>query len=45
MKIGEIIKCATLEEVFRKAFELNRVGIKTEFISSNELRVVAVTAV
>lgn len=45
MKIGEIIRCATLEEVFRKAFELNREGIKTEFISSNELRVVAVHAV
>lgn len=45
MKIGEIIRCATLEEVFRKAFELNREGIKTEFISSNELRVVAVATV
>ena len=42
MKIGEIIRCATLEEVFEKAFELNREGIKTEFISRNELRVVAV---
>ncbi|WP_167511326.1 hypothetical protein [Pseudobutyrivibrio xylanivorans] len=42
MTIGEIISCATLDEVFRKAFELNREGIKTEFVSSNELRVVAV---
>lgn len=43
MTIGEIIRCSTLEEVFRKAFELNRIGIKTEFISSNALRVVAIS--
>ena len=40
MAIGEIIKCCTIEEVFRKAFELQRQGIKTEFVSANTLRVV-----
>ncbi|SDB30835.1 hypothetical protein SAMN02910298_01523 [Pseudobutyrivibrio sp. YE44] len=40
MAVGEIIRCCTLEEVFRKAFELNREGIKTEFVSANTLRVV-----
>jgi hypothetical protein len=42
MTIGEIIRCSSLEEVFRKAFELQREGIKTEFISSYSLKVVAV---
>lgn len=42
MAIGEIIRCSTLEEVFRKAFELQLRGIKTEFVSSCTLKVVAV---
>lgn len=43
MAIGEIIRCSSLDEVFRKAVELQRNGIKTEFISSYTLKVVAVT--
>ncbi|CBK73333.1 hypothetical protein CIY_03830 [Butyrivibrio fibrisolvens 16/4] len=42
MAIGEIIRCSTIEEVFRKAFDLNRIGIKTEFLSNCTLRVVSI---
>ncbi len=42
MVIGEIIRCCTVDEVIRKAFELKNQGITTEFISNCTLRVVAV---
>lgn len=44
MVVGEIIRCCTVDEVIRKAFELKDRGIITEFISNYTLRVVAVEA-
>ena len=40
MVIGEIIRCCTIEEVIRKAFELKNQGIMTEFVTNCTLRVV-----
>lgn len=42
MVVGEIIKCCTVEEVIRRAFELKDQGIFTEFIANCTLKVVAI---
>ncbi|WP_294219316.1 hypothetical protein [Pseudobutyrivibrio sp.] len=42
MVVGQIIRCSTVEEVIRRAFELKDQGIFTEFISNCALKVVAV---
>ncbi len=42
MVIGDIIRCCTVEEVIRKAFELKSQGILTEFVTNCTLRVVDV---
>lgn len=42
MVVGDIIRCCTVDEVIRKAFELKDMGIITEFITNNSLRVVSV---
>ncbi len=43
MAVGEIIMCCTTEEVIRKAIELMRMGIHTEFTSNHSLRVVEIS--
>ncbi len=42
MAVGEIIMCCTTEEVIRKALELMRAGVRTEFASNHSLRVVEI---
>lgn len=45
MAIGEIITCCTVDEVIRKAFDLHKEGIKTEFVNNCTLKVIDVCAV
>lgn len=42
MAIGEIIRCCTVEEVIKRAFELKDQGIVTEFLPNCALRVVTI---
>ena len=42
MGIGEIITCTGPEDLYRRAEELLRRGIKTEFIARNTIKVVGV---
>ena len=42
MVVGDIIRCSTVDEVIRKAFELKDKGIITEFLANYSLRVVYV---
>ncbi|MCR5580011.1 MAG: hypothetical protein K6F66_00340 [Pseudobutyrivibrio sp.] len=42
MAIGEIIACTSAEDLYRRAEDLLRKGIQTEFIARNTLKVVRV---
>ncbi|MCR5416024.1 MAG: hypothetical protein K6E79_04435 [Pseudobutyrivibrio sp.] len=42
MAIGEIISCFNAEDLYRKAEDLSRRGIKTEFAARYTLRVVSI---
>ena len=42
MAIGEIIKCTSAEDLFRRAEDLQQKGIQTEFVARNTMKVVAI---
>ncbi|MBQ7148966.1 MAG: hypothetical protein IJR96_09475 [Pseudobutyrivibrio sp.] len=42
MAIGTIITCTGPEDLYRKAEDLLRHGIKTEFIARNTMKVIAI---
>ena len=42
MAIGEIIKCTSAEDLFRRAEDLQQKGIKTEFVARNTMKVVEI---
>jgi hypothetical protein len=44
MAVGEIITCTGPEDLYRKAEDLLRHGIKTVFVARNTLKIVSVPA-
>ena len=42
MAIGEIITCTSAEDLFRRAEDLQLIGVQTEFVARNTLKVVNV---
>ncbi len=42
MAVGEIITCTSAEDLFRRAEDLQRKGIQTEFVARNTMKVVRV---
>jgi len=42
MAIGEIITCTGPEDLYRRAEDLLRKGVQTEFVARNTMRVVGV---
>ena len=44
MAVGEIIKCTGAEDLYRRAEDLQRKGIQTEFVARNTLKVVRINS-
>lgn len=44
MAIGEIIKCTSPEDLYRRAEDLQLKGIQTEFVARNTLKVVGINS-
>ena len=44
MAVGEIIRCTSPEETFRRAEDLSQKGIKTVFVERNTIKVVGFNA-